>query len=459
MSELRVFGGEGGIEVFTSHLDTEATLVGSAAEKVDSAGSSALGWSWSPSAFGVDGYLRPGQAEILRSMAQRVGMRLAASAKELRELAFALTSSAQGYRDAEEHAKAHPGGAGAREPGAQAAPTPRGIVLPHDPGMTFDGRPPVIPDALAELIRGMRAQAPPGIEVTAAAVAGLAAATAPGRAAIDARVAAVTGLVDAVAPAGPIVTGEASSVADAPGGDSLAGLVGLQGRAWEGQGQLIYTKVTTGHGETWVVTIPGTQPAEGGVWGTGRIPEAMSNKTENVSAAVLAGLAKVGASPGSRVVLNGHSQGGRHALNLASDPVLTARYRVSGVVTAGAPSGTDPTPEGIAVIQLEDPDDMVPGLDGAASVPTSKDRLLVRSAPAASQHRVEGEDPGVLGWEHKVANYRDLARAADADQGRSLGAAVSALGLKGGTSVSYQVPTSPAPPKRQPKHAPGLYAP
>lgn len=253
-------------------------------------------------------------------------------------------------------------------------------------------------------------------------------------------------------PAGAIVVQDPEQIPDAPDSrGSLASLVDLQALAWEGKGSLIVTRYGSAEDPTWVVSIPGTKDVEDGAWGSARIPEAMSGSSPHVEAAVLAALNSVHARPGERVVLNGHSQGGRHALNLAAAPELNRRYSVIGAVTAGAPSGTESTPPSVEVIQLEDPDDVVPGLDGSTVVPTDAHRLLVRGAPGSpSTHAVAGTKPGVLGWEHKVANYRDLAAAADADTGAALPAAVSALRLEGGPRRSYRVPTTSVAPASGP---------
>lgn len=470
MSDYAVFGGEGGLQVFTDELQTEAARF-----------SAALGQMLAcspgtffpvPASYGLIP-THPQLAQAAAEVAMKGKLALAAfnGAKEkVGALATQLVSCASNYQAAEERAKARPGGAGvaAWPPGSGTG------ILPHDfptgivglisPGAGALAAKIQVETALASAARiladGIKRGNPPGLQVSAEAVRSLAEGVngwslgLPGHHGLGA-VGGLTASVDSAIAAGPIATSAPQHVADAPAADSLAGMVSLQGRAWDGQGQLLYTKVVNAQGqETWVVTIPGTQNAAGGVWGNARIAEAMSGKTENVSAAVITGLASVGAKPGARIVLSGHSQGGRHAINLASDKALSSRFTVAGVVTAGAPSGTHQTPRGVKVIQLEDPDDPVPGLDGEASVPTNKERVLVRSIPGASKHVMPGEDAGVLGWEHKVANYKDLAAKADADAGESLAKAIGALGIKGAHSTTYQVATSPASAAAQPHKEP-----
>lgn len=466
MSDYSVFGGEGGLKVVTDELRAEAARFASAEGHLAACGSK--GFFPVPNPYGVV-FLHP----RLRDAATHVSITgqlawnaLTAAKTKLSALSAQLTSCVTNYQAAEERAKARPGGfgsgildirgqGGGHPPAGAPDDFPVGVVSLFSPIVALIAAKSQLnsagTDAITVLAHGAAQGAPPGLEVSAAAAKALAERANAGHyGLLDLHrlgsMGALTGLADKFASAGPIVIGDPTKLGDAPKADGLAGLVSLQGRAWDGTGQLLYTRVVDSRGrETWVVTIPGTQDAKGGVWGSKRIAEAMSGQTGNVSAAVLNGLARVGAKPGARLVLSGHSQGGRHAINLASDKVLSSRFNVSGVVTAGAPSGTQETPRGVKVIQLEDPDDPVPGLDGAAGVPTSTERLLVRSTSGASQHKIPGQDGGVLGWEHKVANYKELAAKADKDGGVSLARAIDALGIKGGESTTYLVPTSPPP--------------
>jgi pimeloyl-ACP methyl ester carboxylesterase len=235
----------------------------------------------------------------------------------------------------------------------------------------------------------------------------------------------------------------------------LPTLVDLQMRANQGEdgsGAIVVTRMApAGAGEdTWVVTVPGTIDEGDAVWGTLRLPEAMSGDTGDVGPAVMEAMERVGVPHGAKLVLNGHSQGGRHALNLSNDGDLARTYRIEGVVTSGAPSGTAETRPGMTVVQMEDPDDAVPGLDGSSWVEPTRDRFLVRSTPEPAP-QVPGKDPGVFGWEHKGQNYRALAEQANQGQGHpELTHAVAGLGIGaagGVTARSWVVPTGQAEPK------------
>lgn len=239
-----------------------------------------------------------------------------------------------------------------------------------------------------------------------------------------------------LAPSGPIETGEPELELDSPRGKGLPDLIDLQASAGRGDGALLITRAGTAENPTWVVTIPGTNTAKGSAWGIKRIGDAMAGDTAAVSKAVLEALQKVGAKPGSRLVLNGHSQGGRHAINLASDAGLKNKYNVAGVVTAGAPSGYDPVPKGVNVIQLEDPDDRVPGMDGQAAVPFGPHRMLIRGNSGQPK---DNHPNGILGPDHRLPNYREIAEAAQSDGRPELVAMVGSLGLGRGMSTTHRV--------------------
>jgi pimeloyl-ACP methyl ester carboxylesterase len=248
-----------------------------------------------------------------------------------------------------------------------------------------------------------------------------------------------------------------------PKGDTkvngLPGLVDLQNMAFKGEdgsGAVLVTRMgpeadnqwtADPSQETWVVTVPGTNTNGDAVWGNARLPQAIGGDSRHVSDAVAKALDEVGVPEGARIVFNGHSQGGRHALNLANDPVLRKHYDIVGVVTSGAPSGNAPIPSGTTVVQLEDPDDSVPGLDGSTWVKPTDERFLVR-AESSPAPQVAGKEPGLFGWEHKIGNYKGLAESVQADRSHpDLDAAVVGMGIGAGaatTARTWMVPTSKA---------------
>ncbi|MGO1320133.1 MAG: type VII secretion target [Galactobacter sp.] len=325
-------------------------------------------------------------------------------------------------------------------------------------------------DAVLELVRGLKNQAPPEQRVAAEALATLLGRKGTARAGDNAHesewvVTALTGgLAGAMGLAGVKGSGGKIAVQEPQAQEPVAatglpGLIDLQMKANQGEdgsGAIVVTRMSaagssgTGEEDTWVVTVPGTINTGDAVWGNQRLPQAMGSDTSDVAPAVMAALDKVGVPDGAKIVLNGHSQGGRHALNLSTDESLCARYRITGVVTAGAPSGSASVTPGMTVVQLEDPDDSVPGLDGSTWVQPTQDRFLVRSRSEPAP-QVEGGDPGFFGWEHKGPNYRSLAEQVQAGTGHTeLSAAVGGLGIGaagGVTSKSWVVPTSQAEPR------------
>lgn len=163
---------------------------------------------------------------------------------------------------------------------------------------------------------------------------------------------------------------------------------------------------------TWVVTIPGTQL---GRWGT---PFSMTSNYDYVAAEegaeaaaaadsavlVLAALEDAGVSAEDEVVLVGHSQGGMVAAAVAAATAGSAaatagsppRYRVTHVVTAGAPVGGLPLPPSVLGTHVENRQEGVSSLDGrpnpggARQVTVTRDHLVgSESDPGAVPHGVE----------------------------------------------------------------------
>lgn len=440
---MRVFGGEGAVEVVTGELDAAASGCDAVSHSLGEAA-----WLWlvrvsvparavlaMPAVHGTVAELEEALGACRRACA--------AAGETYGELARDLRRAAGNYERAEREVMEHPGGwlSGGWFSG--------GSLSGGRPELTGpDGALGGLVSARTDLLLGVAgyvAGRPPGIEGTVAAIGGLSGFTRnPLLASVMSRFPWITvGTVmhgaRVVAPAPDILT-EAPVPELGASPATLEGLVDLQAAAGRGQGALVVTRVEGEDGPRWVVTLPGTNAQSGTVWGVARIPEAMTDDTSHVAPAVLTALAAAGARRGDPVVFSGHSQGGRHALNLASDPVVSERYRVTGVVTVGAPSGASDTPAGVRVIQLEDPDDSVPGLDGRVSVPVSRERILVRSVPAAA-HPPGGS--GVFGPEHRLDNYRVTAR--EAKDVPAVRESMAALGLVG-AATSYRVATRhPAP--------------
>src|SRR5690606_33476481 len=136
--------------------------------------------------------------------------------------------------------------------------------------------------------------------------------------------------------------------------------------------------VGEGGATTWTVLVPGTQSAlpAGHPWDGRTDLELMAGQPDGATAAIEQALADAGVGPDEPVTLVGHSLGGIAATALVARPGFAERYRVGGLVTAGAPTGLLGTPPGVPVLHLETPEEVVSATDGrpGAENPRSRDR-------------------------------------------------------------------------------------
>jgi pimeloyl-ACP methyl ester carboxylesterase len=130
-------------------------------------------------------------------------------------------------------------------------------------------------------------------------------------------------------------------------------------------------------------------------------------------------LRSAGVSAGDPIMLVGHSQGGLVAARLATELTADGQYRVTHLVTAGAPIGTARLPDSISVLAMENAGDPVPQLDGADN-PNRPNWLTVRlpdgADPAAAGHSADSylagaqrlagcSDPGLARWQAGTAGF------------------------------------------------------
>ncbi|WP_125775501.1 hypothetical protein [Antribacter gilvus] len=171
-------------------------------------------------------------------------------------------------------------------------------------------------------------------------------------------------------------------------------------------------------GVSWTVLIPGTEsvlPADH-PWDAVTDLDLMARQQDGASATVQAALAAAGAGPDEPVTLVGHSLGGIAAMALASAPAFTDRYRLGGVVTAGAPVAQLASPPGVPALHLETPQELVSNTDGRSSAenPRTADRVTVARDLAGSQDPGDRAASGNLAAAHGVATHArtlDLAMA------------------------------------------------
>ena len=176
-----------------------------------------------------------------------------------------------------------------------------------------------------------------------------------------------------------------------------------------GPGHIEVLEVENGGEATYVVVLPGTQAS--GRYAGGHNPfdeagivEGMLYGSEELNQAVLDALALAGAERGAGVVAVGYSQGGIHAMNLASDPRVLEQYDVKYVLTAGSPVGGTRPGEDVSALHLEHEADWVPGGDGVAN-PETRNRVTVSMSTPVPAREDKGLGPG-----HSFEGYQEAAR-------------------------------------------------
>ena len=114
-------------------------------------------------------------------------------------------------------------------------------------------------------------------------------------------------------------------------------------------------------------------------------------------------MARAGIKPGERVTFTGHSQGGLIAARLAE----SGRYRTTGLLVAGSPTGTLSVRGDYPAIALRHSDDVVPPLGGSD-----------RGSGFVTIERDSGSGVGNIAGAHERAGYVDMARDLDSSPAR-----------------------------------------
>ncbi|MFP3713807.1 hypothetical protein [Puerhibacterium sp. TATVAM-FAB25] len=240
----------------------------------------------------------------------------------------------------------------------------------------------------------------------------------PGDAAPPPWAAAPSGTVDeALARTADLYPWGSGLPAGSSAGGGEPGGAGVRPAAGAPQGTLAVERVQHAEGpDSWVVLVPGTQRP----WPPDHPFDAvtdvdlMAQEAADVTVAVTAAMERAGVGPDEPVVLVGHSLGGIAATTLAASPAFRARYRVGGVVTAGAPTATFTTPRGVPVLHLENDEELVSNLDGRSSPenPATHDRVTVGRRLAVSPSAADRAASGSVAGAHAMATHlRTLAAA------------------------------------------------
>lgn len=166
----------------------------------------------------------------------------------------------------------------------------------------------------------------------------------------------------------------------------------------------------------WIVHLPGTDSFtdRGAIRGAAANLDLVAGEDTAYAEAVGIALTDAGVRADEPVLVVGHSQGGMQAAALAADPEQA--FRITHVVTVGAPIATTDLPDDVAVLSLENSADVVPLLDGA---PNRDDaRHVTVSVEVAT---------GDLAANHDLAAYGRIATAVDHGDDPSVRAAVRSL--------------------------------
>jgi hypothetical protein len=131
-----------------------------------------------------------------------------------------------------------------------------------------------------------------------------------------------------------------------------------------------------------IVNITGTttwnpKPVNPTVSNTGTNLRGVANLPTTYEAGVILALQDAAVRPDEPILLVGHSQGGIVAAQLAADLAESRDFRVTHVVTAGAPIGLVDVPKSVQVMSFENAGDLVPDLDGTDN-PTRPNQITVK---------------------------------------------------------------------------------
>lgn len=176
-------------------------------------------------------------------------------------------------------------------------------------------------------------------------------------------------------------------------------------RAEEGAAQIRIEKYDSGY----VVYLGGTidagiEPA-GEPWDMTSNMAAIAEMDSGSYTATIAAMREAGIRAEDNVIMVGHSQGGLVAAQIAA----SGEYRVSDVVTVGAPLHQVELPEDVHLVAIEHSEDVIPSLSGVAVPATVATHLTVQRSLYHSAPPPRGE---VLPA-HNLSRYIETAGVMD----------------------------------------------
>ncbi|MCL3777297.1 MULTISPECIES: hypothetical protein [unclassified Actinomyces] len=185
---------------------------------------------------------------------------------------------------------------------------------------------------------------------------------------------------------------------------------------------------------SWLVVVPGTTD-----WGLGGSNpqdlltnlEAVAGQPTDMESAVVTAMRAAGIQEGDAVGVYGHSQGAITASNVAADPAVAERFRITHLLTAGGPVAGAAVPDSVTVLHLEDTADVVPALDAApTTTSTTRTTVLIDTTGA-------GIDGYPHGTEHYAQAVEHMGPEPALDSFTAGLAAVTGAGEEGAVTTEY----------------------
>lgn len=197
----------------------------------------------------------------------------------------------------------------------------------------------------------------------------------------------------------------------------------------------------------WIVHVPGTQDwstidssnpfdMEGNVEGlTGAYKDSYRQQHILVQDLMKEALRASGALPTDDVLITGHSGGGIHAAAAAADPEFLAQVNVKMIVIAGAPARNLDVAEPIAVVDLENENDIVAATDFGTPPATANWVTVTSHRPPLAVPATAGGLATIVKEAHAVENYVKDAEALGASSNPAVVAQKQALAAFLGVGV------------------------
>lgn len=173
--------------------------------------------------------------------------------------------------------------------------------------------------------------------------------------------------------------------------------------------------------------------ANGEPWDMTSNVEAMAARDAGSQRAAIEAMRQAGIEAEDEVIIVGHSQGGLVAARIAE----SEQFRVSSLVTVGAPIHKVEVPATTQVLAIEHREDVIPMLSGIAAAGTLATTLTVRRSVAG----ITGA-PGDPLPAHNLSRYVETAREVDRTSDPRLREAVSRATEPGRTAAQGQGTTT-----------------